>query len=331
MKDVAAQPDLIERQLTDDERAVDAVISQEIDAFFSKDFEAWSACYLHSPRLRSTMMSHDLGLDVREGWEAHVDGTRLHFESEPVEDARWSKTVDQITVRGDMAWLTCRARTDTSLCMMGESFETWVLERHGGDWKVVCVNVMAVHAHGGESFRIALDAEGRIVGLGANAKRHVDRHPGFVIRDGRLHAVDRDVDRNLREAIGRASALHGYFEQAAYAEMEGQRFAYPLILEREDGEGHEVILITVQDRHTYVNFGISDEAMANLDASAAIFDLSENQHRIALGVFRGQSLPEIAASMGISPATAKTHLQRAYQKTGTASQTALVRCLPSVG
>lgn len=330
MKDTPNRTDVAGVELTEDQRAVDAVISREIDAFFSKDFEAWSDCYLHSPRLRSTMMSHELGLDVREGWDAQVEGTLLHFEGDPDEDAHWSKTIDQISVRGDMAWLTCWAWTDSSLCMMGKSYETWVLERHNGAWKVVSVNVMAAHAYSGESFQIALDAEGRIVRLGDNAKRQVDRHPGFVIRDGRLQAIDRDVDRNLKEAVGRASALHGYFEQAAYAEMEGQRFAYPLILEGKEGEGHEVILITVQDRQTYVNFGTSDAAIANLDASAAIFDLSENQHRIALGVFRGQSLPEIAASMGISPATAKTHLQRVYQKTGTASQTALVRCLLSI-
>lgn len=316
---------------TAEQQAVEDVITQEINAFFTRDFDAWAACYLHSDRLRSTMMSHDLGLDIREGWDAHVAGTRLHFDTSGPTDAHWDKITEQITVQGDMAWLTCRARTDTSLCMMGESYETWVLERHDGAWKVVCVNVMAVRSHMSEHGRIAVDAGGKVVGVGASAEQMLKARPGFAIRQGRLRAVDAGVDTALQAAFAQAGQLHGYFEQAAYADMEGQRFATPLVLDRADGEGHEVVLITVQDRMTYVDFGTSEATRVRTDASGLIFGLSDSQLKVAQGVVAGDALPAIARQMGISPATAKTHLQRIYDKTGTTTMTALVRTLLSVG
>lgn len=323
--------DTPDTQSETDERAVDAVISREIEAFFTKDFDAWCACYLQSPRLRSTMMSHELGLDVRQGWEAHVAGTEVHFQSPPIDGATWEKVTEQITVQGDMAWLTCRARTNSSLCMMGESYETWILERHHGDWKIVCVNVMAARSHLSETGRIALDAKGKVQSIGTQAQQHLARLSGFEVRAGKLRAKDPVVDRQLQEGIARAGALHGYFEQAAYAEVEGQRFAYPLVLDHADGAGHQIILITVQDRETYVDIGLGDSARLRVDASAQVFDLSDNQHRIVAGIVAGRSLPDLAQELGISPATAKTHLQRVYQKTGTSTKTALVRTLLSLG
>lgn len=331
MKDEPTRGEPVIGPLDADQKAVEAVIAREIDAFFGCDFETWSECYLHSDRLRSTMMSHELGLDVREGWEAHREGTRLHFEAGPVTGAQWKKVTEQVVVSGDTAWLTCRAYTDTTLCMMGESYETWILERHDGAWKVVCVNVMAVRAMKNADRRIAVDAESRVVGLTLRAERNLAAHPAFAIRNGRLRAVDRDVDRDLQAAVARAGALHGYFEQAAFAEAEGQRFATPLVLERADGAGHEIVMLTVQDRLTYLEFDTPTILASRVDMAAAVFGLSGAQQRVAGGIAAGQSLPEIAADLGIRPATAKTHLQRIYQKTGTNTKTALLRTLLTVG
>lgn len=331
MKDETARQQDTTPLVEADQRAIEAVIRQEIDAFFHRDFAAWSACYLQTDKLRSTMMSHELGLDVRVGWQAHVDGTRLHFDGTHMDAATWEKEIEQIVVAGDMAWLTCRARTNTNLCQMGESYETCILERHAGAWKIACVNVMAARAFSLTDQRIAMDADGHVVGLGARAARHIQDHPGFSLRNGRLHAADARIDRDLKAAIKRAGALHGYFEQAAYADMEGQRFACPLVLERDDGDGHEVIMITVQDRQTYIDFGATAAAVARVDASAMMFGLSAAQHRVVQGIVAGQSLPSLAQDMGISPTTAKTHLQRVYEKTGTHGMTALVRVMLSIG
>lgn len=318
-------------QIDIDERAVRDVIFREINAFFSRDFESWQDCYLHTDRLRSVMMSHDLGLDVRQGWADHVEGVRQHFEATTPHDSTWEKNIEQVEIRGDVAWLICRARNNSSLCMMEESYETIILERHHGKWKIVCFDVLASRSYRNRERRIAVDAEGSIVGLDERSAQYLRQHPAFTIRRGRLRAVDSTVDRELQAAIGRAGALHGYFEQIAFAQFEGQRFAYPIVLERTDGDGHEVVMLTVEDRLTYLDFSTSEATTARIDISATIFSLSDNQQRIVQGVIAGKSLPKIAACLGISPSTAKTHLQRVYQKTGTNTMTALVRTLLSVG
>jgi DNA-binding CsgD family transcriptional regulator len=68
-----------------------------------------------------------------------------------------------------------------------------------------------------------------------------------------------------------------------------------------------------------------------LDHAAVIFGLSAAQRRLAGLIADGRSLPEAARDMGISANTAKTHLQRIYDKTGVHNQPALVRVLLSVG
>lgn len=314
----------------EDVRAITELMAREIEAFWTRDFDAWAACYLQSDRLHSTMMSHELGLDIRRGWDAAVAHVRPHFETPFTHVPTWNKVVERVEVVGDCAWLTCRSTSDSDECMMDESHETCVLERHDGDWKIVCSNIMGVRAFTNRDRRIALDAEGRVIGIGQRAEDFIREHPALTIRSDRLHATDAALERDLQAAIVRAGTLHGHFEQAAYVEMEGQQFAHPLVLEREDGSGHEVLVLTVCDQLTYLEFGLSQGVTTRVDSSALAFDLSDSQHRVALGVVAGESLPEIAQGMGISPSTAKTHLQRVYQKTGTNTMTALVRTLLSV-
>jgi DNA-binding CsgD family transcriptional regulator len=68
-----------------------------------------------------------------------------------------------------------------------------------------------------------------------------------------------------------------------------------------------------------------------LDAAAVVFGLSPAQKQLAAHVAGGRSLPEIADLMGITANTARTHLNRIFDKTGVHSQAALVRILLSVG
>ncbi len=313
-----------------DEQAIRDLMAREVAAFFARDAAGWAACYLQSDRVRSVMMSHDLGLDVRVGWDALCEGTRMHFESTVPHTSSYRKDIEQIEIIGDCAWLACRAYAESSMCLMDETYETWVLERHDGQWKVVCCDVLSSRSSRNRDRRLAVDAEGRLVGLDARTRAQFDKHPAFTIRAGHLRAIDPDIDRELQVAIGRAGALHGYFEQVSFALSEGQRFAYPIVLERPDTGGREVILITVEDRLTYLDFGKSEETASRVDVAAMVFGLSDSQQRIAQGIVAGQSLPDIAADLHISPATAKTHLQRVYSKTGTTTMTALVRTLLSV-
>ena len=60
-----------------------------------------------------------------------------------------------------------------------------------------------------------------------------------------------------------------------------------------------------------------------------IYGLSPAQSRLAQEIADGHDLAEASANMGIN--TARTHLRRMFDKTGTHSQTGLLRMILSLG
>ena len=67
------------------------------------------------------------------------------------------------------------------------------------------------------------------------------------------------------------------------------------------------------------------------DALQGCFEFTPAELRVALAVCRGQSLPELSVTSGLSANTLKTQLQAVYAKTGTSKQSALVGKLLAVG
>lgn len=55
------------------------------------------------------------------------------------------------------------------------------------------------------------------------------------------------------------------------------------------------------------------------------FGLTDAEGRVLARLCEGKSLPQVAAALSIAPTTARTHLQRVFDKTGERRQSALVR------
>ena len=62
---------------------------------------------------------------------------------------------------------------------------------------------------------------------------------------------------------------------------------------------------------------------------ARLYDLTAAESRLAEQLMQGETLVHAAERLGVSHNTARTHLQRIYQKTDTSHQGALVRLLVS--
>ncbi|MGB3866679.1 MAG: helix-turn-helix transcriptional regulator, partial [Xanthobacteraceae bacterium] len=62
-------------------------------------------------------------------------------------------------------------------------------------------------------------------------------------------------------------------------------------------------------------------------AIQAVFGLTAAETRVAVLIAGGLSGPQVAAKLGLSPETVKTHLKRCFDKTGVHSQVALARLL----
>lgn len=62
-----------------------------------------------------------------------------------------------------------------------------------------------------------------------------------------------------------------------------------------------------------------------------VFDLTAREASVALAVVRLGTVPAVAAELRIAPSTARSHLQRVFDKTGARNQVALAQRLVEVG
>jgi DNA-binding CsgD family transcriptional regulator len=85
------------------------------------------------------------------------------------------------------------------------------------------------------------------------------------------------------------------------------------------GTGEPAVIVLVSDPESKVR--IAPEIVAQ------VYGLTAAESRLAEQLMQGESLVHAAERLGVSHNTARTHLQRIYQKTGTTHQGDLVRLL----
>jgi hypothetical protein len=127
-------------------QAVIDVIAAETAAFWHKDYDAWAACWLHSPSIRRMGWWARGGIRATDGWDALSASVREAMNANPTPNpaaARVRRENVNIRVTADMAWVTfAQYGSDTGepdMDMPGLSHETRILERHDGAWKIVYV------------------------------------------------------------------------------------------------------------------------------------------------------------------------------------------------
>lgn len=127
--------------------AIMQVISEESSAFWNKDFETWSQCWLHTPNIRMIGWWARGGVTVIEGWEAlssRVQATMaVNPESNPTATNVRRENIN-LHINENMAWVTFdqhgQDTGDLEMDMPGLSRETRILEKQNGRWKIVYVN-----------------------------------------------------------------------------------------------------------------------------------------------------------------------------------------------
>jgi hypothetical protein len=124
-----------------------SVLDRESAAFWNKDYDAWAACWVHAPYIRTMGWWQRGGVTVIEGWDALRERMHANFRANP-EPNRTATQVRReninLRITGDVAWVTFdQYGADTGepdMDMPGVSRETRILEKHDGTWKIVYVN-----------------------------------------------------------------------------------------------------------------------------------------------------------------------------------------------
>jgi DNA-binding CsgD family transcriptional regulator len=171
-------------------------------------------------------------------------------------------------------------------------------------------------------------SDGRVVYV--NAKAEAMLSIGDVLRAprGRLAATDSRADRELRQAM--AAAARGDTELGlqgvaiALAEQGGtSQLAHVLPLMSGDRRG------ILNQRATAAVFvhQVASGAPAPLETVTKLYGLTAGEVRVLAAVAETSGVSNIAAGLGISEATVKTHLQRLFAKTGVRRQADLIKLL----
>ncbi|MDC7786798.1 DNA-binding CsgD family transcriptional regulator/PAS domain-containing protein [Rhodoplanes tepidamans] len=176
-----------------------------------------------------------------------------------------------------------------------------------------------------------VDATGRIVH--ANRAGHAMVAEGTVMRAarGRLLAADGESDRLLQGTLAAAAAA------AAAAAGDGGEGGASLPLPGPDDRHHvaHVLPLTAGARRRagagYAATAAVFVCRARIEPPAApeaiarLYGLTPSELKVLLAVFEAGGVADLAATLGISETTAKTHLRRLFEKTGTRRQADLVK------
>lgn len=316
---------------TDEEAEIIAVINSETQTFMDADFDAWATKWVQDARAQTICVS-SIGKSAISGWQlvaSHMRHALAHGGGCGM--LRFHQDNFQITIDNQTAWAVFDQWAEDKDGGTWDSFETRILERVDGQWKIVYMQFMEKHYNRVARDALSVDETGRIVWASPETLETLKRHPHLTISAGRIRARQSAWDRTLQTAIARAGRYHNFFEQWRFTQENGAPFHYPVVLGESDEGNVIVVHVSVRDNATCILVGGDGTVHRRLAVAQAVFGLSEGQFKVARNIADGVGLKAAAEALGITVNTARTHLSRLYEKTGVNSQTALVRLLLSVG
>jgi len=127
-------------------QSVMRVVSAETTAFWMKDYDAWADCWLQTSEIRMAGWWARGGIRITEGWDALSTTVQSLMNNNPTPNPRATQVRrEKVNVRTSeqMAWVMFEQHgVDTGepdMDMPGLSYETRILEKHNGLWKIVYV------------------------------------------------------------------------------------------------------------------------------------------------------------------------------------------------
>jgi hypothetical protein len=130
--------------LESEEEAIKKVIIEETEAFWDKDFKRFSDYWVKEEYIRVVGWWEHGGVTVRKGWSVIGERTEKLMKDNPEKNHQQvTRENFNIRISENMAWVTFEQfGTDTgekAMDMPGLSYETRILEKHDGQWKIAYI------------------------------------------------------------------------------------------------------------------------------------------------------------------------------------------------
>ena len=170
---------------------------------------------------------------------------------------------------------------------------------------------------------VILDSRRDVLHVNNAAKRILDRCDGLELRDRQIRATDPAKQDELEQLIRQALRIQERWRKncAGLLSVERERCARPLHL------CVARVRSSVQPADPAVALLISDESASERQSVSLLrelYRLTPSESRLAAELLHGKLLDESAAALGISIFTARSHLKKIFEKTGTNRQSQLI-------
>ena len=135
----------------DDTAAIKAVIEKETNSFFNVNRKDWEDVWLHVPYAYWSY-SDSTGTNFVEGWEAINKSFNDYFTTQvsnrQIDVAKQSgvtieRTFKEFRIYGSGAFVQYTQEVKNSKIHYDQTSQIRILEKKGGKWKIVSVNVIA--------------------------------------------------------------------------------------------------------------------------------------------------------------------------------------------
>ncbi|WP_298967514.1 LuxR C-terminal-related transcriptional regulator [uncultured Methylobacterium sp.] len=181
---------------------------------------------------------------------------------------------------------------------------------------------------------LLVDADGRVDYANEPGRALLDRGDPLVARDGILHAAGREEEKRLRTALAATASPHAVSKEAPEAS---------LVLAGRDGERYlaHILPLATGDRLRSSQGGPASAAVfvrraeipivSGIELVAKLHGLTPGEIKVLQAVMANAGVSEMAASLGLSATTVKTHLGALFAKTGARRQSDLVKQVAAHG
>jgi DNA-binding CsgD family transcriptional regulator len=323
----------------EDHAAILELIHRNRIAVWTQDFAAYEKCFVHADYTTRWNASPVSGILVRQSWDEISKAVTRMFETmgegASVANAYETEVIDlRLRVSGDMAWATFRQKYPDVSGPAGlaptrpwhhagtsPSHEVRVFERHAGEWRIAFLGFLDADSARGHSALLRLGPDGKVEWQNEAGTAMLAADDDLAVRNGRLRVRDAKTDARLQAAIKWAAALS--------APMVPGRGSLPIVVQAGEDLPAKVWWVIAESGKIFCSLGAPGHDEQRLEAAAIVYGLSAAQKEVAGHIIAGRSLAEIAERMGITANTARTHLDRVFDKTGVHAQAALVRVLLS--
>jgi DNA-binding CsgD family transcriptional regulator len=175
---------------------------------------------------------------------------------------------------------------------------------------------------------LLIGADGRVIGLNGEARRHVGRE--IALSQGRIAAMHRPANAELQRLIAGALAAENQPPRTPRGAVLLPRadarplmaYGIPIAGPGDDSAQRDraIVVLVDLDKQREPTESILREA----------FSLTPAETRIAIGFARGRDLQEIASDQGISVGTVRKYFKAVLAKTNTSRQAELAMLLARV-